>query len=92
MLIFVTSLLIFQKCDPEIFIEAIFMPMLRNVQLSSLKSNLTCIDPSLSLWWNYLFATCRHLERLKCLNVLYDLQLFMEVYFFVLLFNSISMF
>ncbi|KFM61059.1 Zinc finger FYVE domain-containing protein 26, partial [Stegodyphus mimosarum] len=69
-----------KKCDPDVFIEALFMPVLKNVQLSSLKHHLTNVDQLLSVWSPYLFATCRHLERLKYLNVLYEVQLFMGDY------------
>lgn len=75
----IMSILHFQKCDPDVFVDAVFIPMLKNVQLSSLKHDLTNNDPTLSVWWNYLFATCRQLERLKYFNVLYEMQLFMEV-------------
>ncbi|GFU59897.1 zinc finger FYVE domain-containing protein 26 [Nephila pilipes] len=68
------------KCDPDIFIEALFMPILKSAQLLSLKDIITVIDPSLILWSPYLFATCRYLERFKYSNVLYELQIFMEDY------------
>ncbi|GFS62160.1 zinc finger FYVE domain-containing protein 26 [Trichonephila clavipes] len=68
------------KCDPDIFIEALFMPILKNAQLLSLKLIITNTDPSLILWSPYLFDTCRYLERFKYLNVLYELQIFMEDY------------
>ncbi|KAG8181284.1 hypothetical protein JTE90_022222 [Oedothorax gibbosus] len=69
-----------EKCEPDVFVEALFIPALKNVQLSSLKYLMTSTDPALSKWSSYLFATCRHLERIKFLNVLYEIQMFMEDY------------
>ncbi|XP_015911906.2 zinc finger FYVE domain-containing protein 26 isoform X1 [Parasteatoda tepidariorum] len=69
-----------KKCEPDVFIEALFMPILKNVQLSSLKQLMSSVDPLLHTWSSYLFATCRYLEKLKYLNVLYEIQLFMEDY------------
>ncbi|XP_054713463.1 zinc finger FYVE domain-containing protein 26-like [Uloborus diversus] len=69
-----------KKCEADVFIEGLFMPMLKNAEFSVLKQLLTQADPSLTSWWNYTFSTCRHLERLEYFNVLYELQLFMEDY------------
>ncbi|GIY07381.1 zinc finger FYVE domain-containing protein 26 [Caerostris darwini] len=68
------------KCVADIFIEALFMPILRNAQLTTLKHLITEADPSLAVWSSYLFATCRHLERWKYPCVLYEMQIFMEDY------------
>ncbi|KAF8796021.1 Zinc finger FYVE domain-containing protein 26 [Argiope bruennichi] len=66
------------KCDSDVFIEALFMPCLKNAQITSLKQLILNTDPSMTVWSSYLFATCRYLERFRFSIVLYEIQVFME--------------
>ncbi|XP_069671907.1 uncharacterized protein Sptz isoform X2 [Periplaneta americana] len=68
------------KVDPDIFIETIYLPCLRQGLVSNLHEELSTVDPTLERWKVYLCHVCHHFEKQGMLNVLYQLQLHMHDY------------
>ncbi|XP_021918501.1 uncharacterized protein LOC110829239 isoform X4 [Zootermopsis nevadensis] len=66
-----------QKVDPEIFLEMIYIPCLRQGLVSDLYHELSTVDPTLGVWKVYLCHICRYFEKQGLLNLLYQLQLHM---------------
>ncbi|XP_019858924.1 PREDICTED: zinc finger FYVE domain-containing protein 26-like [Amphimedon queenslandica] len=67
-----------KHCSNNVFVDQIWLPALKCGQLDNLEEALTCIDPSLSVWEQYLTGVCRFLSQRKLFHVLYRIQLFMK--------------
>ncbi|XP_067138232.1 uncharacterized protein Sptz isoform X2 [Centruroides vittatus] len=67
-----------EQCDPEIFIENLFLPCAKLGLLSKLKNIISNSD--LKRFPKYLLNTCHYLEKNELYYLLYDLQLFMQDY------------
>ena len=60
------------------------MRMILKGSLALAKEHMEAADPSLQAWLPYLTGACRFLLRRGCHHVLYELQLFMKVLWFVM--------
>ncbi|XP_073823678.1 zinc finger FYVE-type containing 26 spastizin isoform X2 [Musca autumnalis] len=67
-----------QKLDAEIFIQQIFMPLLRKGKIAMLIKLLMDLDSRLVIWQPILLQTCRYLETQNLLNSLYELQILLK--------------
>ena len=70
---------ILQKVNCDVFVDGVFTPCLRSGNISELQRQMTCVDPSLEKWSQYLTAVCKDLNKNGHINVLYQMQLFMKV-------------
>ncbi|KAJ8925266.1 hypothetical protein NQ315_009094 [Exocentrus adspersus] len=64
------------QLSAEIFID-IYIQCLKDGIINILQEHMLSIDPSLTLWKEYLQNICRHLEKHNMLHSLYQLQQFM---------------
>ncbi|XP_066995944.2 uncharacterized protein Sptz [Anabrus simplex] len=69
-----------QKVDVDTFLETVYLPCLVQGNTSTLQQEMSQMDSSLDIWKSYLCHVCHHFERKGHLNVLYQLQLFMQDY------------
>ncbi|PNF30079.1 hypothetical protein B7P43_G04236 [Cryptotermes secundus] len=69
-----------QKVDPEVFLDMIYIPCLRQGLISDLHQELSAVDPTHEVWKLYLCHVCYHFEKQGLLNVLYQLQVYMHDY------------
>ncbi|XP_043930003.1 zinc finger FYVE domain-containing protein 26 [Protopterus annectens] len=69
-----------KECPPEVFMDGVFIPSYENGKLHILEIQLEALDPSLESWSSYLIEACKHLQKRKFYNLLYDLQQFMKDY------------
>ncbi|XP_061394089.1 zinc finger FYVE domain-containing protein 26 homolog [Musca vetustissima] len=67
-----------QKLDADIFIQHIFMDLLRKGKIVNLIKMLTDFDSRLVIWQPTLLQTCRYLETQNLLNSLYELQILLK--------------
>lgn len=77
----VRSALIFlrlQKISEEIFIQCVYAPILKNGRVPELIELLKEMSGSLVEWRNYILGICKHLERKRSFNCLYQLQILID--------------
>lgn len=63
-----------QKIQSELFIQHIFVPLLRVDKMEGLINYLKKSDPNFGLWKTYLIQTCKYLEKKRAFNSLYQMQ------------------
>jgi zinc finger FYVE domain-containing protein 26 len=63
-----------QKIQSELFIQYVFVPLMRVDKMESLIKYLRKLDPRFIEWKTYLIHTCKYLEKKKAFNSLYQMQ------------------
>lgn len=63
-----------QQVPVELFIQHVFIPIVKIGRLEDLMEMIKKMDASLELWKVYIIAACKHLERRRAFNCLYHLQ------------------
>ncbi|XP_054011038.1 uncharacterized protein LOC128893821 [Hylaeus anthracinus] len=64
--------------EPDLFFNSIYLYCLKNGSTEKLHEAMKNKDSNLLIWKKYLIYVCHSLERRQYLNILYQLQLFME--------------
>ncbi|KAG5677152.1 hypothetical protein PVAND_006934 [Polypedilum vanderplanki] len=67
-----------QKIPNEIFIQCVFVPIIKAGKLADFIEIIKQLDENFSKSKKYIQAVCKHLERKKSLHVLYQLQILIE--------------
>lgn len=67
-----------QKLDADLFINHIYMELLKRGKVSMLIKHLLEFDNRLMIWRSTLLQTCRYLETQNLLNSLYELQILLK--------------
>ncbi|XP_055625095.1 zinc finger FYVE domain-containing protein 26 homolog isoform X2 [Toxorhynchites rutilus septentrionalis] len=67
-----------QQVDPEVFLQTIVLPYLRNGRLETIIQLMSGMDETLLSWKDYIIHTCRYLETNQMLNCLYNVQLLLR--------------
>jgi zinc finger FYVE domain-containing protein 26 len=66
--------ILLQKVDPSTFIHVVFMPNVKQGNVTSIIDLMTEIDETMLIWKDCIKQTCRYLEVNRLLNTLYQLQ------------------
>ena len=64
-----------QRVPNELFIQHVFVPVVRSGRLGDLINLIRKMDASLCMWKDYIMAACKHLERKRAFHCLYQLQI-----------------
>lgn len=70
--------ILLQNVEPDIFIQTLFIPYMKNGNVGIIINLMMEIDDTLITWSNYIKHTCRYLEIKKLLNSLYHLQILLK--------------
>lgn len=64
-----------QQVPQDLFIQYVFVPVVRMGRLSDFMSLIKKMDETLLIWKDYIIAACKHLERKRAFNCLYHMQI-----------------
>lgn len=64
-----------QQVSHDLFIQHVFVPIVKIGKLDDLMELIKRMDPSLLIWKDYIMSTCKYLERRRAFNCLYHLQI-----------------
>lgn len=66
---------IVQIVPSDLFIKYLFMPIVKMGRLIDLMGLIKKMDVTLLMWKEYIIAACKHLERKRSYNCLYQMQM-----------------
>lgn len=64
-----------QQVPHDLFIQHLFVPVVKKGRLNDLMELIKKMDATLGLWKDYIMAACKHLERKRAFNCLYQMQI-----------------